>query len=140
MTPRKHIPKLKLEYEDASIEKKGLNISLNHIYGGLKVLGTVLITLGAIYGSAWSLGVAPISNGKVESMITEHLVQYDIKLTANVRQMAQYQNNRVEELNKKTQTLNDQTNRIDERTQGIQEELKSQRDLQNKILLELRKK
>ena len=104
------------------------------------MIGAVVVALGAIYGAAWSVGLAPVGNGKVSSMIEESIATYDLKVLAQMTSNSTNYNLKLDTLDTKARTLSEQNSRIDERTQGIQQELKNQRDLQNQILLELRNK
>lgn len=113
---------------------------VSHIIGVTKMIGAVVVALGAIYGAAWSVGLAPVGNGKVSSMIEESIATYDLKVLAQMTSNSTNYNLKLDTLDTKARTLSEQNSRIDERTQGIQQELKNQRDLQNQILLELRNK
>lgn len=97
------------------------------LFNSLKNIGIVLGTLVAMYSVAWTLGVAPITNSKAESMINSAVQQQSDEIKQKIEKLE----DRIEKWNEDAQATKTQVGRIDERTLITN-------SLQNQILQELR--
>lgn len=117
----------------------GFKAQLTRYEGLLKVIAGIVGSVGVIYAALWAIGFAPMTNAKTVEIVDEHIKNHKIEFAQNIEKNFDGYDKRMKELEGSVKVLNDSASRVDERTRTIQEEQRGQRDLSNKILMELQR-
>ena len=117
----------------------GLRAQLAKYETLLKGIATVIASTVAIYTALWTIGLAPMTNAKTAEVVEERIKTNKIEFAQNIEKTFDQYDKRMKDVETSVKGLSDAASRVDERTRSIQEEQKSQRDLSNKILMELQR-
>jgi len=107
--------------------------SVDHLWSIVKYVGASIVTLSAVYGVAWGMGLGIMTNGQTERMITAAILANNTQVFNRISQSDQFHNNNHNTMLSNFSNLKDTVTRLDERTIDIQNELKSQRFQMNQL-------
>jgi Skp family chaperone for outer membrane proteins len=139
MPPRKSTKKP--EHEVMEVEpSSGFRAQLSKYETLLKGIATIVASFAALYTALWAIGMAPMTNAKTAEVLEDRFKTERVQIAQNLEKQFDGYDKRMKDVETSVKSLNDAASRVDERTRSIQEEQRSQRDLSNKILMELQNK
>lgn len=99
--------------------------TLTYLWDVFKYIAAVLISVSTVYGIVWGIGLAPVSNGQAQSMITTAIAQNNNIWSEQLKQSNQWHSNNSQYLNNTINALKDQSTRLDERSQDMEKQIQS---------------
>jgi Skp family chaperone for outer membrane proteins len=82
-------------------------------------------------------GMAPITNAKTMEIVEDRILSHQTQVVQNFKEDFKNYDGKLKDLDTNVKALSESNTRVDERTRQIIDEQKQQRDIQNKILMEL---
>lgn len=124
--------------EDEMARKPIVKRTIYETYGDyLKMIAGVVGSIGIIFTGLWSVGLAPVTNSKTVEIVEHAIIDHQKEVVQNFKEDLSKTDQKLKDLDTSVKGLSESNVRVDERTKQIIDEQKQQRDIQNRILMEL---